>query len=190
MRVPGDASDWVALSPDAKYLVLNPRGSKGYRLEVAQVSTGSQVTILESPDAQVYAMRFSPDGEFIYYLREAFASGVRTLQRIPVLGGDPESLVYDVDTPVSFSPDRERLAFVRWRSGGGAHLVVADADGSNERLLVDKKPGESMFTPAWSPDGRTIVVVAFADEREDTRWLSQIIRVAAMTGMRLGAGLS
>ena len=134
---------------------------------MAQVSTGSRVTILESPDAEIYAMRFSPDGEFIYYLREVLASGVRTLERIPVLGGDPESLIFDVDTPPSFSPDQKQLAFVRWRPGGGAHLVVAGADGRNERLLLDKKPGENLARLAWSPDGETVVVMAGADGRED-----------------------
>jgi len=55
----------------------------------------------------------------------------------------------------AWSPDGERLAFHRWRSGvvggGDVELVVSNRDGTGQRVLAT-----GGFYPAWSPDGTTI----------------------------------
>ena len=55
----------------------------------------------------------------------------------------------------SWSPDGQRIAFVRYNPAGGPGAVqtyVVDADGSNERHL-----GEGTL-PQWTRDGRSVVV--------------------------------
>jgi Tol biopolymer transport system component len=72
----------------------------------------------------------------------------------PVLAGAPPGFQF---LPVgeltghdaSWSPDARRIALAK-----GRFLYVADADGSNERLLVSA--AGIVFLPRWSPDGRTI----------------------------------
>ena len=81
-------------------------------------------------------------------------------------GGQPEKIYAGQVDDVSWAPDHSRLAFVN--SEG---LVVANADGTNPRLLV-RHGGDDNFIsgPAWSPDGRRIAFNARGhdDDPSDT----------------------
>jgi Tol biopolymer transport system component len=80
---------------------------------------------------------------------------------MPVLGGNPQQIVKDIDTSVSFSPDGKQFAFVRGDPANGVvNLVVANADGTNDHVIVKKKGAltpSAILEPAWSPDGKTII---------------------------------
>jgi TolB protein len=56
----------------------------------------------------------------------------------------------------SWSPDGLRLAYLGTTNGTAATLNVADADGTNDRIM----PGVfSLIAPTWSPDGSRIAAV-------------------------------
>jgi Tol biopolymer transport system component len=76
-----------------------------------------------------------------------------------VLGGIPEKLVVDVDSPVTFSPDGQEFAFVRLHEGR-TDLRVVRSDGTGERLLASATMPRyiSAEGPCWSPDGKSIAV--------------------------------
>src|SRR5205814_904297 len=64
---------------------------------------------------------------------------------------------------VAISPDGKRIAFIRnhYPTGSESAIIVANADGSDERMLLAKKAPESLAAgffdcPSWSPDGRLI----------------------------------
>lgn len=68
-----------------------------------------------------------------------------------------ESLV-----PPAWSPDGTRLAFAeRYTSNAPPSLesevYVSPADGSADPLAIDSTSNLSEFSPAWSPDGSTLV---------------------------------
>ena len=85
---------------------------------------------------------------------------------MPVLGGAQKKLLSDMDGAVSYSPDGKQFAFVRGNNPniGESALMIANADGTGERILaVHKKPETFPWwtrqTPAWSPDGKTIACI-------------------------------
>ena len=62
------------------------------------------------------------------------------------------------DGEAAWSPDGRRVAFVRF-SLRASEIVVADADGSHQRVLVRQRLFPvlgQVGEPAWSPDGRWI----------------------------------
>ena len=152
----------VAISPDGLYVVYVLREGEKQSLMVRQVATGSDVQILSPDVITFYGLAFSPDSNYIYYTASSKENAnFSFLYKIPVLGGSPVQLVRDIDTAPSFSPDGKRFAFLRGHpENGQVHLLLANLDGSAERVLR-AKPGipspETMDRPAWSPDGKTIL---------------------------------
>lgn len=150
----GNAED-VAISPNGEYVVYVLREGEQRGLRMLQVATGGEVQILAPDVVELKGLTFSPDGNYIFFLRTARENFLYdSLFQMPVLGGTPRKLIYDIDTPISFSPDGKQFTFVRI-SNGMTHLMIANADGTGERAIASH-PGESFDFPAWSPDGRTI----------------------------------
>jgi len=64
------------------------------------------------------------------------------------------------DSYPSLSPDGSTLLFQSNRTGRNA-IYLADADGSNVRVIYDAEESE---TPAWSPDGKKIAFVVVRND--------------------------
>jgi len=157
----GKAED-VAISPNGQYVVYVLRDGEKRSLNVRQVATRGDLQILPPEVVRLHGLTFSPDGNYIFFIRtdkENFKIG--SLYQMPVLGGTPHALIRRVDSPVSFSPDGKQFAFVRENTADNMdELIVANADGSGERVLARPGPGPEAG-PAWSPDGHTIAMTAF-----------------------------
>jgi DNA-binding winged helix-turn-helix (wHTH) protein/Tol biopolymer transport system component len=169
----------VAISPDGRYVIytLRARGKEG--LWLRQVATGSDVQILPAEAIGFQGMTFSPDGNYIYFVRDDDDEpGIKYLYRMPLLGGPPRLLIKDIDSPVSFSPDGGQFVFTRGvPTRNETEVRIANADGSADRLLVvlyscfaGYQPG-----PTWSPDGRTIGVALW--QFNPTRFVLDAISV-------------
>jgi serine/threonine protein kinase/Tol biopolymer transport system component len=156
----------AALSPDGRYVVHVVDQDERQSLWVRQAATTSNVQIV-APDMVRYdGVTFAPDGNYIYYVVYPYQQNFSVVYQIPVLGGTPRKILDDVDTPVSFSPDGKRFAFLRgYQSRGEIALMVANADGSGERSVSSRKIPLTYPTTAvaWSPDGATIAVHAVID---------------------------
>ena len=94
----------------------------------------------------------SPDGGFVVYASRA--SGVLDIYRKRIGGETRFNLTANSgsdDSQPAFSPDGEQIAFRSERDGGG--IFIMGATGESVRRVTD-----SGFNPAWSPDGRRLVV--------------------------------
>jgi eukaryotic-like serine/threonine-protein kinase len=152
----------VAISPNGQYVVYVLRDGEMQGLMVRQVATGSDVQILAPAVSVFYGLTFSPDGNYIYFTEASKENQLfSSLYKMPVLGGNPQQILRDIDTSVSFSPDGKQFAFIRGIPDKGTFkLLAANADGSGEKLLTSMSANinvAGLLTPAWSPDGKTIV---------------------------------
>src|SRR5262249_22606330 len=85
---------------------------------------------------------------------------ISILYQAPVLGGTPRIVVRDVDSPITFSPDGQRFAFLHERHDSPFwDLWTFKSDGSDKQVLFNNKPISSdSKTPIWAPDGKTILI--------------------------------
>ena len=148
----------ATVSADGQYIFnVHDEGGGKQSLWMRHIATGSNKEILPATEANYTGMTFTPDGNYLYFVRiEPQRPNIGVLYKIPVLGGIPEKLVEDVDSAVTFSPDGQQMAFVRNSSAeANTKLIIAHSDGNNERVLATL-PIPGYFDPAWSPDGKTI----------------------------------
>jgi serine/threonine protein kinase/Tol biopolymer transport system component len=151
----------ASISPDGKYL-LQVHSENGLQsLWLRHIATGSNTQVVAPAATRYQALTFSPDGSYLYFLRrdeDEHILGI--LYAAPVLGGSPHVVAKDVDSPVTFSPDGQRFAFLREKHDSPYwDLVVMKSDGSNEGLIFkDRTITSDNYAPAWSPDGKTILI--------------------------------
>src|SRR5271154_377622 len=151
----------AAISPDGNY-VLNVQRDGGLQsLWLRNVPTNSNTQIVPPSDDIYNALSFSPDGNYIYFVRaEKAEKNVSSLYRAPVLGGNAERVVHNINSNITFSPDRSHIAFVRKKfQEGEGDVMIANADGSDEKLLA--ADSAQIGGPTWSPDGKSLVVAKF-----------------------------
>ena len=154
----------AAISPDGRYVAHAVIDQGKQALWVRQVATGTDVQVVAPSVMGLGGVTFSIDGNYLYYVqRENEQSPYAVLYQIPSLGGTPRKLLFDIDTPVTLSPDGKSMAFIR----GYPHLqesavVVAAADGTGERKLAVRKGADSfpLDQASWSPDGKIIAAIA------------------------------
>ena len=142
--------------------VTQPRPQYASRLMIYDVERQS-ATLVHQADTVWEAPNWSRDGRFL------LANSDGKLYRIPVEGGGaPEALALDpslrCNNDHDFSPDGKLIAIsASSPSSRQSQIYVANADGSNPRLVVSAAPS---YFHGWSPDGTYLSFVANRDKKQ------------------------
>jgi Tol biopolymer transport system component len=161
----GKATD-AAISPDGKYVVYVEDDAGKQSLWIRQVATESNVQIVPPAKAEYYGLTFSNDGDYVYYVRLEESNPIFTLYRVPSIGAASKKLIENIDSCVAFSPDGQRIAFVRASSSmTESRLMIANADGTAEQTIATRKSPDLFLASgvvriAWSPDGKIVACPA------------------------------
>jgi serine/threonine protein kinase/Tol biopolymer transport system component len=165
----------LALLIAGVYFLL-PRPGKG----AAAAPVEATFTRLTDQEGSEMFPSLAPDGNTFLYARLTAPENLDIYsQRIG--GSNPTNLTADSpvnDTQPAFSPDGRTIAFRSEREGGGVFLM--GATGESVRRLTDFG-----YNPAWSPDGRRILVATEGvSDPQSRKTKSQVWRVEVATGAR------
>jgi Tol biopolymer transport system component len=114
---------------------------------------------------------WSPDGSRILFSAGDRVTGETNLHVVEIDGPTPERTVTSEpgsEFGATWSPDGKRIAYLAATAGDHPNVMVANADGSDPKQLVD----QTVFwlPPQWSPDG-TMIVVHSTTDRDPPIWL-------------------
>lgn len=164
----GQGAERLVLSTGFLELALSPDGNKvafiarGEVFAAGSKEPGDAARVTATPAAEMQ-VAWAPDSRRVVYvsLRDGTANlflydfATRTERRLTSGAGESNS--------PRFSPDGERIAFVR----GGRELRVLEVASGRERLLatgtMERVPLVSDRPFVWSPDGRWIAYAATGD---------------------------
>ena len=182
----------AAISPDGKYVAYSESYQGSQSLHLRQLDSAQSLEIIPPAPVRYWTMTFTPDSTQLVFGLKDREHHLGALFQISALGGAPRKLVEQMESPPSFSPDGSRFTWLRsdFPTPGASSLMIANADGSDERVLATRTAPEVLapayFTaPSWSPDGSMIAasvmsrdtdrgrIVGFDVETGKARWSSE-----------------
>lgn len=144
------------ISQDGNFVVCIVRtGTTGVAVEIKQLATGSRRRLIDHSDAHIYAIAFSPDGNFVYYVLDDIADSSRSgLHKISVFGGDDRQISGRVGS-VTVGRDG-RVAYTR--SGtNGVEVVVAGPNGEDPAVVTTFTSEFRLWDFNFTPDGSSLL---------------------------------
>ena len=172
LTLSGDAS-LGAVSADGKFVAYVRRIGMESSIWVRQIPGGAETQrVAPVPGRQFIGLTITPGGDIDFVAREGLLTP--SLSRIPLVGaGEPRGVISDVWSATGWAPDGRHQAFVRADfSQRMSSVVVADPDGSNQRVLANRNGSPGFLgaaynsptptgRPVWSRDGHFLIAVAW-----------------------------
>ena len=158
----------AAISPDGKYILIAVRENGLDSLWLRNLPTNSDTQVVAPSEAPFASLSFSPDGNYLYFRQAGDKTGLNhVLYRAPILGGTPKLLVRDVDSHPVFSPDGQRMIYIRCNSPepNKCRWLSAMSDGNGEQVLLIREGGIPEWM-SWSPDSKRIAFGLLSSDKE------------------------
>jgi Tol biopolymer transport system component/DNA-binding winged helix-turn-helix (wHTH) protein len=151
---------YADISPDGKYVAYVRETGGEQSLWLKQLATDRVLQLATLETFTSPGLAFSPDGNYVYFVRKELLGPSGELYRVPFLGGSPAKVLDGISGAPAISPDGRTVAFVRSTlvTHGKDSIVTASIDGSGERILATyDAPGIHFNRVAWTPDGQSLV---------------------------------
>ncbi len=182
-RVTADEGVWHFLhgvSPDGSRLAYVRMASFEKPGRLAVIPTGGgETTLVDTGEGHIDGPEWSPDGSWLYFNTERWASepGQAQLARVPDGGGEVERLITSgtVDWFPHLSPDGASLVYLEFPAGTEGHppdqdvaLVVIDpTDWTTPRERFRLLGGQGTINVnSWAPDSRRFAYVSYPIESQ------------------------
>ena len=146
----------AAISPDGRYVLIAMDDNGMESLWLRNDPTGRDAQIIPASASHYEGLTFSPDGNYIYFrkVRNA-AAPCCNLYRAPMVGAVPQIVVRSIDSDIAFSPDGQRIAYLRYSDPEELKysIVTASLSGDSEMVLQTGSTTSEQPLPflAWSP---------------------------------------
>ena len=153
-------------------------------LWLRHIPTGSNTQIVPPAATRYSALTFSPDANYIYCVRRDEAEHtIAALYSAPMLGGTPPLALRDVDSPITFSPDGKRFAYLReHHDTPNFDLFLVNSDGTpGPHAAQQHHAAHRQRRPGWLPTGKTIVIPIVQTTQDS---LGGLLAVDVATGKR------
>lgn len=149
-----------AISPNGKIIAYTNRVGNKESVWLRQLETGTNTELLEPIDEFYYGLKFSADGDTLFFTRKKLNERLN-LYSVSILGGVPQKIVENTEGKIAVSNDGKKIAFVRYELGVNDKnsLIIADVEGKNERVLRESE-AQNVFYYAigFSPDDKKIAI--------------------------------
>jgi serine/threonine protein kinase len=150
-------------SPDGRLVAFTSARDGVSRIWIKQLAGGGEQPLTEGPD---FLPRFSPDGSTVLFVRDEGV--IHTAYRTALVGGQPRKLVENV-SEAEWSPDQERIVFLRATGPLNTQLCIFDLASRRERILVEWESW-GISGLRWSPDGSRIAVTRSTPQGGGVGW--------------------
>jgi Tol biopolymer transport system component len=156
------------ISPDGRFVTFLADRDGQFDLWWTQIGTGrfSKLAPLppgppaqRAPSDTLKTLGFSGEGADIWISMKPAGSGPSA--SFGLSGGPPRPILGNGGTALAWSPDGERLAYMKMVASGtgawmGDVILVADRVGGDPREIVGAQPQVHNHNPVWSTDGQWI----------------------------------
>jgi len=171
-----------AFTPDGSHLAYTLSEKGKYSVWLKDLTTGSTVQILPANEEGYHSLIFSSDGRTLYYGASLKDAPNGTILRANLADGATQRVTSDVINEFALSPDEKQIAFINDKG----RLLLAQTDGSGERILAERDGKKAWFTAwgsnmSWSPDG-SIIALCGEERAAEGRAKPQLIAVSTHDG--------
>ena len=151
----------AAASLDGRYVAYVSRSEGKDEIRLLQVATERDVAVLPGSVQPIRNLHVSPDGNFIYFLRDSDPkdADTRLVFRVASLGGPATPLATDARMwSITVSPDGKQIAYIA-QTQTDSEIVSVDLDGGSRQVLAHRPLAQGFWFIEWSPLPNTLAAV-------------------------------
>ncbi len=145
----------AVISPDGKGLAYLVEDGARQNLIYQNIKDKRDRLIYSTKDTEIGGLTFSRFNDFVFFIKSSPAPS--ELLKIPLGGGVTPKILSNIASPVTTSPNNQRIAFVR-HNGAESQLVIYDLKNLTESIVTTRQSPTQFAAsgPVWSQDGKTI----------------------------------